>query len=172
MSIAKQTNSLCLAGDLNTSFSAAEKLEINQATTTQLRELCSACKLERSTATLPQNIDHILLPKYLHDTHDITPGIFIKKRKFSDHQGVSVTINRKRWNSFRQLSWSLILVFYWMDTKHSMEIEMNGFVCHEPRPGSTKKELMNSGSCLIYTMSWPEIDKELFRVPRTKAEAS
>lgn len=93
--ISRHSNSLCLTGDLNTSFIPGEKLQINEQTTKQLRDLCSACNLELTTAGLKNNIDHILLPLHLNATLNIVPSVFVEKGKLSDHQGVYVKIQHK-----------------------------------------------------------------------------
>ena len=93
MKIYDQTNSLCLAGDLNTSFKQNEKhLQINDDTTNGLKDLCYFCKLDLTTKDIKNNIDHIFLPKHLTSTLKCASDIFVEKNVLSDHQGVLIDI--------------------------------------------------------------------------------
>ena len=95
--ISKQTNTLCLAGDLNTSFLPTDgDLQINNETTMLLKNLCITCKLVLTTAQLENNIDHIFLPQHFNLTlHIAPPKVFVEKGKLSDHQGVYVDIQHR-----------------------------------------------------------------------------
>ena len=96
MSIYNQTNSLCLAGDLNTSFEENKKYcEISNETTKLLKDLCTVCQMDLTTKTLRNNIDHIFLPKHLVTTYDAIPKIFVEKDVLSDHQGICLSIHER-----------------------------------------------------------------------------
>jgi endonuclease/exonuclease/phosphatase family metal-dependent hydrolase len=89
-----QTDTLCLAGDLNTSFLEDEQsFQINSETTNQLKKLCTDCQLNPTTIQIKENIDHIFLPKRLAKNLKITSEIFIKKNELSDHKGIVVEIS-------------------------------------------------------------------------------
>ena len=91
--IFKLSDSLCLIGDLNTSFRQAEKhLQISNETTKSLLDLCYSCNLDLTTSEIENNIDHIFLPKKLKSKLNFTPKIFIRKDELSDHQGILLDI--------------------------------------------------------------------------------
>lgn len=94
--IFQQTKSLCLVGDLNTSFVKTEKnLQINEVTTKLLRDLIKTCNLDLTTGNIKNNIDHIFLHKGLKVKMDVTQDVFVEKNKVSDHQGIVVEIKNK-----------------------------------------------------------------------------
>ena len=96
MRIYNQTNSLCLAGDLNTSFKQNEKhLQISEETTIQLKDLCNFCQLDPTTKDIEKNIDHIFLPKHLTSTLKCVSNIFVEKDVLSDHQGIFIEIHEQ-----------------------------------------------------------------------------
>lgn len=95
MLIYKETGSLCLAGDLNTSFGNLEgHLQISTETTRRLKEVCKSCKMDLTTGNIKENIDHILLPEKVTTQFDVSSAVFVAKGKFSDHPGITVTIKR------------------------------------------------------------------------------
>lgn len=88
--LATQQLPLFIAGDLNTSFLANEKnYSINQNTTAQLTKMVQNLKLEIATKNIPENIDHIILPKAIQP-QQYNAAIFIEKGAVSDHHGVVV----------------------------------------------------------------------------------
>ncbi len=91
--ISEQTKNLCLAGDLNTSFIASEKLQISKTITEQLEALCTECDLDLTTAGIKNNIDHIFLPSGWTAKLNGEPRIFVEKHILSDHQGIVVTLS-------------------------------------------------------------------------------
>lgn len=94
--ISNKTNTLCLAGDLNTSFSSTEKhMQINDETTKLLKDLCNSCKLDLTTAKLENNIDHIFISKRLTRGLIVEPAVFVQKGELSDHQGIYLDIQKK-----------------------------------------------------------------------------
>ena len=96
MKISQHTNSLCLTGDLNTSFLQNEKhLQISNETTKLLLDLCKICNFDLTTGEIENNIDHIFLPQKLKSKFNITSSIFVAKDKLSDHQGVVLDIKEK-----------------------------------------------------------------------------
>ena len=96
MRIYDQTNSLCLAGDLNTSFKLNEKqLQINDETTKRLTDLCNFCQLDLTTIDIEKNIDHIFLPKYLTSSFKCASSIFVEKDILSDHKGILIDIQEQ-----------------------------------------------------------------------------
>lgn len=92
--ISKETGNLCLIGDLNTSFDNLENdYEIKGIKSRQqLRKLCEDCDLDLTTANIPENIDHILLPKSLVAANLVQAKVFIQKGELSDHKGIKVEI--------------------------------------------------------------------------------
>ncbi len=93
INISQHTNSLCLVGDLNTSFLQNEKrLQISNETTDALIDLCKSCNLDLTTGAIEANIDHIFLPHNFCLNHTVVPKVFIPKHTLSDHQGVVVEI--------------------------------------------------------------------------------
>ena len=96
MKISQHTNSLCLVGDLNTSFLQNEKnLQISDETTKALIDLCKVCELDLTTGNIDANIDHIFLPKKMKSILNIIPKVFVQKYELSDHQGVMLDIEEK-----------------------------------------------------------------------------
>jgi len=92
--ISKETDNLCLIGDLNTSFDNLEDgYEIKGIKSRkQLRKLCEDCDLDLTTANIPENIDHILLSKSLVVSNLAQANVFIQKGELSDHKGITVEI--------------------------------------------------------------------------------
>lgn len=93
--ISKLTNTLCLAGDLNTSFIERESgFEMPGIKSRQsLLALCEKCCLDLTTGRIVHNIDHILLPKHMVSQYKVYSDPFIDKGILSDHMGVFVEIN-------------------------------------------------------------------------------
>ncbi|MEO7487072.1 MAG: hypothetical protein ABIU77_08210 [Ferruginibacter sp.] len=93
--IRSETNTLCLIGDLNTSFLESEKdFEMKGIhSRLALRDLCKTCAFDLSTAGIDENIDHIFVPKKLREYFTIMEKVFVKKNVLSDHKGVSIEIN-------------------------------------------------------------------------------
>ncbi len=91
--IFKENKNLFIIGDLNTSFLENEKRDaINKETTNELRTLITNLNLFNCTENIIRNIDHIIIPKSLKKTL-IDNEIFVERDKFSDHQGVYITLN-------------------------------------------------------------------------------
>lgn len=92
--ISELTDTLCLAGDLNTSFIATEKeYEMPGIKSRQsLLDLCEKCGFYLTTGKIIQNIDHILLPKQMVNQYEVHSDSFIDKDILSDHMGVFVEI--------------------------------------------------------------------------------
>ena len=93
--ITSETDTLCLAGDLNTSFIESEKhFEMKGIKSRQaLQELCANCAFDLSSAGIEKNIDHIFVPKKWLEHFTVTARVFVNKEILSDHMGVSVEIN-------------------------------------------------------------------------------
>ncbi len=89
-----QTNSnLFIIGDLNTSFLENEKdYSINSETTRCLKTLIKDLNLLNATEKIPQNIDHIIIPKRL-EKNLLYSKIFAEKGQLSDHQGIYIELN-------------------------------------------------------------------------------
>ena len=93
--ISSLTDSLCLAGDLNTSLREEEIFhEIKHLSSRKaLIDLSEKCKMDLTTKNIDENIDHILLPAKLNQKFKATPSIFVQKNVLSDHNGILVEIN-------------------------------------------------------------------------------
>jgi endonuclease/exonuclease/phosphatase family metal-dependent hydrolase len=93
--IYKLTDTLFLAGDLNTSFIDSEiNYEMKGIKSRKsLLELCEKCGFDLTTGEIVQNIDHILLPKQMVSQYKVHSDTFIDKDILSDHLGVFVEIN-------------------------------------------------------------------------------
>ena len=94
LNISKTVSNFCLVGDLNTSFIEAEKHHEIRGISSRntLNQLVEDCNLDKTTASLSFNIDHIFLSKQLVDATNINVSAFIQKDKLSDHQGILVEI--------------------------------------------------------------------------------
>lgn len=84
---------LIIVGDLNTSFLEDEKyFTINSETTESLKSLFQKLNLTIATGKIKENIDHIIIPKFLEETL-IEVNTFVEKNILSDHKGISISIN-------------------------------------------------------------------------------
>lgn len=95
LSISKTVPHFCLVGDLNTSFIEEEKYhEIRGINSRKvINKLTEDCNLDKTTASLVFNIDHIFPSSSLVNNKKINVSSFIEKDKLSDHQGVLVEIS-------------------------------------------------------------------------------
>lgn len=92
--IAEINPSLLIIGDLNTSFLENEKhFAINAATTKSLEMLFENLNLMNVTKDIRENIDHIIIPKFL-TSYVINTNIFVEKNVLSDHKGIEISIGR------------------------------------------------------------------------------
>lgn len=91
--IFKSNPNIIIAGDLNTSFLENEKrFTINKHTTASLKSLFISLNMITATQQIPENIDHIVIPKKWSNQL-IKSDVFIKKELLSDHQGVFITLS-------------------------------------------------------------------------------
>jgi len=90
--INSETDSLCLAGNLNTAFVESEKYFEKKGIKSRqvLQRLCTKCAFDLSTAGIVRNIDHIFVPKKWLEHFTITASIFVDKNILSDPIGLSV----------------------------------------------------------------------------------
>lgn len=90
--IYRQNKNIFIVGDLNTSFKKNEKnLQINSETTVKLEKLFENLDLFNATASIKQNIDHIIIPKSLKK-YLIESDEFVEKDVLSDHKGVFINL--------------------------------------------------------------------------------
>ncbi len=87
-------DTLCLSGDLNTSFIDTEiGFEMPGIKSRQsLLGLSERCGFDLTTGKITQNIDHILLPKHMANQYKVHSEPFIAKGILSDHMGIFVEI--------------------------------------------------------------------------------
>lgn len=81
-----------IAGDFNTSFFESERRELSQINSREvLKNITDKYCIEKSTANIPENIDHIFISK---DQQKIKSFIWINEDELQDkfHKGVSVII--------------------------------------------------------------------------------
>ncbi len=84
---------LIIVGDLNTSFLEDEKyFTINSETTESLKSLFQKLNLTIATGEIKENIDHIVIPKFIGENL-IEVETFVEKDVLSDHKGISISIN-------------------------------------------------------------------------------
>jgi endonuclease/exonuclease/phosphatase family metal-dependent hydrolase len=84
------TSNLCIGGDLNISFS--DNYYFTTAGRLKLNTTFDRLHLVNLTASLPQNIDHIILPKHFIKESKFKLSIWNSTKKLSDHIGVMATI--------------------------------------------------------------------------------
>lgn len=85
--------SVCLIGDLNTSFCSDSKYhQINKFTTDALKKLAADTEMEMCTSIIEHNIDHIFIPKKIVRNFKVSTEVFIEKG-LSDHPGIVLNIH-------------------------------------------------------------------------------
>lgn len=84
-----QVDQLCIAGDLNMTF--ADNYYFTKSGRNKLLQEFEELQLQITTANIPHNIDHIVLPAQLA-TRARQPEQFIEAKVLSDHMGVCVSI--------------------------------------------------------------------------------
>ncbi len=87
-----KVNNLCIAGDLNITFS--DNYYFTKDGRGKLNKAFDKFELTNLTADIPKNIDHIILPTKFFNTKEI-PGTWNNPvdKKLSDHMGVFVNIS-------------------------------------------------------------------------------
>ncbi|PZU91694.1 MAG: hypothetical protein DI529_00590 [Chryseobacterium sp.] len=91
--ISETNPNLIIVGDLNTSFLENEKyFTINSETTESLKSLFQKLNLTIATGKIKENINHIVIPKFLGENL-IEIKTFVEKEVLSDHKGISISIN-------------------------------------------------------------------------------
>lgn len=86
-----RTENLCIAGDLNLSFS--DNYYYTKEGRDKLNRILKDQNLINLTAGIPQNIDHIILPGSLINDKKIRIETWNMDKKLSDHIGVALTLS-------------------------------------------------------------------------------
>ena len=96
-----ENSNLFIVGDFNTSFKKGEeRLSISSKTTESLKNLFADLKLKNITSEIKENIDHIVVPDVFAN-RTIETGIFADKNLISDHQGIFISVDHFKNNSYK-----------------------------------------------------------------------
>jgi endonuclease/exonuclease/phosphatase family metal-dependent hydrolase len=85
-----QKGNLCIAGDLNMSFS--DNYYFTTSGRNKLNMSFQKLNLRNLTAHIPQNIDHIILPRNLLNDKEVNITTWNMDKKLSDHIGIAIEI--------------------------------------------------------------------------------
>jgi endonuclease/exonuclease/phosphatase family metal-dependent hydrolase len=85
-----QEVSLCIAGDLNTSFN--DNFYYTKEGRNQLNDTFNQLGMQNLTTSIANNIDHILISETFIDGYRCTAKVFADDKSLSDHKGVVVEI--------------------------------------------------------------------------------
>jgi len=83
-------NNLCIAGDFNISF--GDNYYFTGSGRQKINDSFAKLGLENLTSAIPNNIDHIVLPKKFIAGRSVSSHTWDLDKKLSDHIGVSITI--------------------------------------------------------------------------------
>ncbi len=83
--------SLCIAGDLNMSF--GDNYYFTHEGRQKLNDSFEKLKLKNSTASIPENIDHIIISESILTDKEVKVEKWNLEKKLSDHIGVCITIS-------------------------------------------------------------------------------